>query len=122
MDKKIEIAYNETLSLRVQNFLIQSNVDFIEKKMFGGNAFMINGKMCIGIVKDELMLHALDDKYELLLERNHVRPMDFTGKIMKGFVFVEEEAFSTEKMLSEWIELGLEFAEKRIVKNKNKKP
>lgn len=115
------MAYNQELSLRVEKRLIQLNVNFIEKKMFGGNAFMINEKMCIGIMKNELMLHVLDEKYELLLEAIHVRPMDFTGKIMKGFVFVEEEALKTDDMLWHWIDFGLDFAKNGIVKSKKKK-
>jgi TfoX/Sxy family transcriptional regulator of competence genes len=114
------MAYNEILSLRVEKQLNQLNVDFIEKKMFGGNAFMINEKMCIGIVKNELMLHVMPEVYESLLEENHVRPMDFTGKIMKGFLFVEEEGLQHEEMLMRWIQYGLDFAERGIVKSKKK--
>lgn len=115
------MAYNEALSLRVEKLLIQLNVNFIEKKMFGGNAFMINDKMCIGIVKNELMVHVLDAEYESLLETNHIRAMDFTGRIMKGFVFVEEEVLKTDEKLLHWIHFGLDFAEKGIVKSKKKK-
>jgi TfoX/Sxy family transcriptional regulator of competence genes len=93
------MAYDEILSLRVEKQLNQLSINFVEKKMFGGNAFMINEKMCIGIVKNELMLHVMPEVYESLLEENHVRPMDFTGKIMKGFLFVEEEALQSEEML-----------------------
>jgi TfoX/Sxy family transcriptional regulator of competence genes len=114
------MAYNEILSLRVEKLLNQLSIDFIEKKMFGGNAFMINEKMCIGIVKNELMLHVMPEVYESLLEENHVRPMDFTGKIMKGFLFVEEEGLQHEEMLMRWIQYGLDFAERGIVKSKKK--
>jgi TfoX/Sxy family transcriptional regulator of competence genes len=115
------MAYNEVLSFRVQKLLIQLNIDFIEKKMFGGNAFMIKDKMCIGIVKDELMLRVLDTVYESLLEEIHVRPMDFTGKTMKGFLFIEPEALNADDKLLKWMNYGLDFAEKGIVKSKNKK-
>jgi TfoX/Sxy family transcriptional regulator of competence genes len=83
------MAYNEELSLRVQKYLFDLNVDFFEKKMFGGNTFMINDKMCIGIVKNELMLRVLDTEYESLVEKNHVRPMNFTGKTMKDFLYID---------------------------------
>ncbi|TRX35781.1 TfoX/Sxy family protein [Flavobacterium sp. ZT3R18] len=115
------MAYNEILSLRVEKQLLQQNINFVAKKMFGGIAFMINDKMCIGIVKNELMLHVLDEEYEWLLEENHVRPMNFTGKIMKGFLFIEEEALQGEEKLLHWIKFGLDFAEKGIVKSKKKK-
>ena len=115
------MAYDESLSLGVKKQLILQNIDFVEKKMFGGNAFMIKEKMCIGIVKNELMLRVLDEDYDALLEMNHVRPMDFTGKIMKGFLFIEKEALTGEESLLHWIKYGLDFAEKGIVKSKKKK-
>jgi TfoX/Sxy family transcriptional regulator of competence genes len=115
------MAYNEELSLRVQKHLFDLNVDFFEKKMFGGNTFMINDKMCIGIVKEELMLRVLDINYETLLEQNHVRPMNFTGKTMKGFLYIEEEGFKKETDLIQWINYGLEFAKFGILKTKKKK-
>lgn len=115
------MSYNENLSLRIEKLLIQLNVIFIEKKMFGGNAFMINDKMCFGIVGNELMLRVLDEEYEALLEKNHVRPMDFTGRIMKGFVYIDEQALKTESDLSHWIQFGLDFAERGTVKSKKNK-
>jgi len=115
------MSYNTALSLRIEKLLVQLNVNFTEKKMFGGNAFMINEKMCIGIVGDELMLRVLDEEYETLLEKNYVRPMDFTGRIMKGFVYIEEQALKTDNDLFQWIQYGLDFAERGIVKSKKKK-
>lgn len=114
------MAYNEELSLRVQKRLFDLNIDFYEKKMFGGNAFMINDKMCVGIIKNELMLRVLDREYESLLENNYVRPMNFTGKIMKGFLFIEEEGLKKEADLNHWINLGLDFAKFGILKSKKK--
>lgn len=121
LDKKLKMAYNEILSLQVQNVLLDTDIEFFEKKMFGGNAFMINDKMCIGVVKNELMLRVIDEQYEKVLEMNLVRPMDFTGKIMKGFVYIEEEALKTKKELLFWIDLGIEFGKKGSVKSKKKK-
>lgn len=115
------MAYNEELSLRIQKRLLDLNIDFYEKKMFGGNAFMINDKMCIGIIKEELMLRVLDGEYESLLEKNHVRPMNFTGKSMKGFLYIEEEGLKKESELNQWIDFGLEFSKFGILKSKRKK-
>lgn len=114
------MAYNEELSLRVQKRLLELNINFIEKKMFGGNAFMINDKMCVGIMKEELMLRVLEGEYEPLLEKNHVNPMNFTGRTMKGFLLIEEEGFRKETDLNQWIDYGLEFAKYGIVKSKKK--
>lgn len=115
------MAYNEELAFRIKKNLILQNIDFVEKKMFGGLAFMINDKMCIGIIKEELMLRVLETNYEDLLKKDYVRPMNFTGKIMRGMVFVESEGLTSEKKLQEWINYGLEFAEKGVVKSKKKK-
>lgn len=115
------MPYNENLSLRIQKQLIESQVDFIEKKMFGGNAFMIQDKMCIGVVKDELMLRVMDEFYESLLEENYVKPMNFTGRIMKNFLFIEPEAYTTEQGLSKWIQYAIDFGAIGVVKSKKKK-
>ena len=115
------MAYDENLSLRIHKLLTELNINFIEKGMFGGNAFMINDKMCVGIVRDKLMLRVMEEYYESLLEESHVDPMNFTGKIMKGFVFIEPEGLSTDKLLQRWIQYGLDFAERGVVKSKKKK-
>lgn len=115
------MAYSEELALRIGTILYQKNISFIEKKMFGGLAFMINDKMCVGIVKDELMLRVMEEFSDSLSEENHVRPMNFTGKTMKGMFFIEPEGFLTDKGLTRWIDYGLDFAERVVVKSKKKK-
>ena len=115
------MAYNETLSFRLHNLLLDLNITFVEKKMFGGITFMINDKMCLAIMKEQLMLRVMDEFYESLLEENDVSPMDFTGKAIKGFVYIEPESLSTEKQLLRWIDYGLDFAERGILKSKKKK-
>ncbi|MGQ0827763.1 MAG: TfoX/Sxy family protein [Bacteroidota bacterium] len=114
------MAYNEIIADRVAEQLRDKKCSFIEKKMFGGIAFMIKNKMCIGVVKDEIMLRVLDEKYETILKMQHAKPMIFTGRAMKGFVFVEEGGFKTEKALEKWIDLGIEFGKLGIVKSKKK--
>lgn len=83
----------------------------VEKKMFGGLSFMVKGHMCCGVVGDELMVRVGPDGYEAALERPHARPMDFTGKPLKGFVYVAPQGFSTQSTLERWIRLALEFVE-----------
>jgi TfoX/Sxy family transcriptional regulator of competence genes len=80
-----------------------------EKHMFGGVCFMVNDKMCIGIVKDELMCRIDPEMDEIVLERIGCRPMDFTGKRMKGFVFINEEGLKTISDYEFWLNLCLEF-------------
>ncbi len=115
------MAYNVTLADRIAEKLYELEINFHEKKMFGGIAFMINDKMCIGVVKDEMMLRVMDNHYEKLMEENHVNPMQFTGKTMKGFLFIELPAYKNDKDLLKWLNYGIEFGEKGIVKSKKKK-
>ena len=115
------MPHNETLALKIENNLLEKGIVFISKKMFGGMAFMINDKMCVGVLNDQIMLRVIEEHSEKLLEENGVEPMNFTGKTMKGFLFVNPEAFQTEALLHKWIIFGLEFAEKGVVKSKKKK-
>lgn len=104
------MAYSEDLAARVRTLLPRVRVT--ERKMMGGLTFMVNGKMCVGIVKDDLMVRLDPSVYEVALRRKGCRPMDFTGKPMKGFVFVGPAGTSTSKALAYWIALGLAFNRK----------
>lgn len=80
-----------------------------EKYMFGGVCFMVDNKMCIGIAADELMCRIDPDKTEEALSKKGVRPMDFTGRIMKGYVFVNMDAIRQNKDFEYWINLCLDY-------------
>ncbi|MGB3076489.1 MAG: TfoX/Sxy family protein, partial [Chitinophagales bacterium] len=80
-----------------------------EKKMFGGLCFMVNDKMCVGVEQERLMVRLDPAKYEEAMQKEGCTPMDFTGRIMKGYVFVAIEALNTRKKLAYWISLALEF-------------
>lgn len=114
------MPYNELLADRVR-IALGPREDLEEKKMFGGLAFMVAGKMACGIVRDELMVRVVESKYATLLEKPHCREMDFTGRPMKGFLFVESRGLETEMQLSEWLNLGIEFAENAPEKPKKSK-
>lgn len=75
----------------------------------GGLTFMLNGKMCVGILKDELMVRLNPDLYRLALEKKGCHEMNFTGKPMKGFVFVNPEGTGTKKDLEYWLGLAVAF-------------
>ncbi len=79
------------------------------RKLFGGLAFMLAGNMCVGVEHDRLMVRLGQDLYEKALTRPHVAPMDFTGRPMKGFVFVAPGGISTPAALREWVDLGVQF-------------
>ena len=102
------MPFNEHLAERVRSALPhESSVE--EKKMMGGLTFMVNGKMCVGIAKDDLMVRIAPAAYESALGKKGCREMDFTGKPMRGFVFVEPEGLGTEQELEYWLQLALEF-------------
>ncbi len=103
------MAYNEELAERVWAAL-GGREGLIEQKMFGGVAFMLGGNMLVGIVGDDLMVRAGPDRYAEALAQPHARPMDFTGRPMKGMVFVGPDGYATGEALQRWVELGLQFA------------
>lgn len=82
--------------------------------MFGGLSFLYKGKMTVGIIKNELVVRIISDKMETYLAKDGVRPMDFTKRPMKEFVFVEEQHLANDKQLDEWITLGLEHAKTKL--------
>jgi len=113
------MAYNEKLASRISK-LLKPQKGVKEKKMFGGIAYMLKDKMMCGIVKDDLMVRCLEDKYELLLKKLHSRVMDFTGRTMKGFLFVDASGIKTDNQLNKWLDVGIEFALKSPPKKKKK--
>ncbi|WP_425075439.1 TfoX/Sxy family protein [Psychroserpens sp. S379A] len=108
------MAFNEQLANRIREQLKLFSEVFTEKKMFGGLSFLYQGKMTIGIVKNELAVRIVSDKMEIELAKDTVRPMDFTKRPMKEFVYVSSEGFNTESQLLHYIELGLEHAKSKL--------
>ena len=102
------MSYDEGVAERIRE-IMQDIPGCHEKKMFGGIAFMLNGNMCVGVVKDELMLRVGLEQYEETLARAFVRKMDFTGKPMRGLVYVEADGFSEDEALAKWIQCALKF-------------
>lgn len=113
------MAFDETLANRTREIIARTHTQVEEKKMFGGLCFMVNGKMCVGVEQDRLMIRLDPAKTEAALEQNGVHPMDFTGRIMKGYVFVDKEAVARPMELEHWIGLALEF--NAIAKSSKKK-
>jgi len=110
------MPYNENLANRLREAFLPYQNEVVEKNMFGGLTFMYKGKMSCGIVKDELMVRVIEFKLPIILEQNYVRPMDFTKRAMKGFIFVEEAGFKTTQELKNWVELGVEHVEHQLAK------
>ena len=103
------MAYDEVLAERVRRALAGRN-DLSEKKMFGGVAFMLHGNMSCGVEKDQLMVRVGPERHEEALAQPHARPMDFTGRPMRGMVYVTPEGCRTDEALKRWVEQGLNFA------------
>jgi TfoX/Sxy family transcriptional regulator of competence genes len=108
------MAYSEHLADRVRQRLSAANITD-KKKMMGGLIFMVNHKMCVGIDQDKstkedrLMVRVGKSRYQDLLGLNGCREMDFTGKPMKGFLFVYSEGIDSEEDLDFWVGKALEF-------------
>lgn len=103
------MAYSEMLAQRVRTLLGQKKILFEEKKMMGGLTFMVNDKMCMGISNNCLMARINPDFYQQALTQKGVREMDFTGRPMKGFLFISPEGVMVDSDLEYWIEQCLDF-------------
>ena len=103
------MAYNEKLANMTRELISLTHKNVEEKAMFGGLCFMVNDKMCVGVEKERLMVRLDPAKYEEVMEREGCKPMDFTGKIMKGYVFVDADVLNTKRKLEYWIKLALEY-------------
>lgn len=113
------MSFNEKIADRVRELLSITQKNVEEKKMFGGLCFMVNDKMCVGVEAERLMVRLDPGKFDEVMEKEGCRPMDFTGKVMKGFVFVDIDALDTKKKLEYWINLALAY--NKVAKASRKK-
>lgn len=109
------MPFSENYVNRIREILFEKGATFIEKKMFGGICFMVDNKMCCGTHIDKktgenlLMCRIGEHVYENALEQNHCIPMEFTGRAMKGYVYIEEQGIKTKQQLAYWLQLCLDF-------------
>ena len=103
------MAYDESLAGRISKFLDEKGSKYESKRMMGGLCFMVNGKMCVGVEKNRLMARIGPDAYDDALKRKGCRPMDFTGRLMRGFVFVDPEGLKSARDFGFWMELALAY-------------
>jgi hypothetical protein len=103
------MAYDEKLASRVRA-LLEGKRGIAEKRMFGGIAFLLRGKMCCGVLKDDLVVRVGSERYSVALSRPHVRPMDFTGRPIIGFVYVGPRGVKTAAALAKWLNEAVEHA------------
>jgi hypothetical protein len=108
------MAYSEYQADRVRQRLARVNLTE-EKQMMGGLIFMVNDKMCVGLDidkstgRDRLMVRVGKAKHDQLIFKKGSREMNFTGKVMRGFLFIDPDGFDTEDDLDFWIEKALHF-------------
>lgn len=115
------MAFNEYLVERVRNSLTGNKAHFTEKKMFGGLSFMVDNKMCVGIIKDNLMVRTAPENQEKYLEENGCRIMDFTNRPMKGYLYISPEGVDMDEDLDKWVKRCLEFNPRAKASKKKKR-
>ena len=103
------MAYDELLADRLRDALNTRKTEYREMKMMGGLCFMVDDKMCIGIVKESLMARIDPEEEDDLLSKEGSKPMDFTGRPMKGYLFIEPEGVDMDEDLDFWVEKCLDF-------------
>ena len=103
------MAYNEELATRIRATL-EGEPALAERKMFGGVCFMVSGNMCCGVTNDDLMVRVGPQAYDEALALDGAKPMDITGRPMKGFVLVGPSGTRDEEGLKQWLNRGLGFA------------
>ncbi|MDC6353788.1 MULTISPECIES: TfoX/Sxy family protein [unclassified Robiginitalea] len=107
--KELEDRLNRMLEARHP----EASKHLTVKYMFGGLAYLYKGKMSVGVVGHSLMARVPANAMEQALLRRGARPMDFTGRVMKEFVFVDPEGFRDDSEMEQWIEWGLEHARQK---------
>lgn len=112
------MPYDEDLAVRVRAALGDAK-GVTEKQMFGGIAFMVNGNMTAGVLRDRLVLR-LGDAAEAALKEQHTEPMTFTGRVAKGMIYVAPPGYKTAASLNKWVKRALAHAES--LPTKKKKP
>ena len=103
------MAYDEGLADRIRTAL-RFRDDVVEKKMFGGLTFMVSGKMACGVVHDDLMVRVGPDGDRAALTQPHTRPMDFTGRPMRGMIYVDSAGLTSDADLVTWVDLAVSVA------------
>jgi len=103
------MAYDEGLAQRIRK-LLEDRDEVVERRMFGGLAFLWRGNLCVGVVKEALMVRVGPAAHDEALSRPHARPMDFTGRPMKGLVYVAAPGLESDRALRAWLERGVGFA------------
>src|SRR5947209_17285591 len=96
------MAFDERIANRIRGSLGRRK-GLAEKKMFGGIAFLLNGNMCVGVHKSELIVRLAPEETDAALTQPHTRRFDLTGRLMKGWILVEQDGLKTDAKLGKWV-------------------
>lgn len=102
------MSYDLKLAERIRSEL--NGIPVVEKKMFGGVGFLLNGNIACGVNKENLIVRVDPEKHNTLLKKPNAKPFDLTGRPMKGWLVVEADGVKTDRQLSAWVKEGVEFA------------
>lgn len=104
------MSYDPGLAARLAEVLAGHD-GMLEKKMFGGIGWLLNGHMCVGIYKTLLVLRVGVEVAEVLLKHPHVKEMDITGKVMKGWAMVTPKGYASDEALADYVACAVRFVE-----------
>ncbi len=104
------MAFNQSSAERIRKQM-EKNSGFVEKKMFGGICFLLNGNMACGILNDDIIVRVGKEAYEECLASPHTRQFDITGKSMTGWVMVSPDGYQSDAQLKDWLQKGIDFAQ-----------
>ena len=102
------MSYDESIAQRVRAVLA-NRADVIERKMFGGLTFLVGGNMCCGVLGSDLVVRVGPENYRAILGQPHAREMDFTGRALKGLVYIDRRGINSDQDLRTWVDRGIEF-------------
>lgn len=112
------MTYSQQLLERIRG-LLRNRSDVVEKKMFGGVAFMVRGNMACGLLGNSLIVRIGRDAARAAMSKPHVRPMDFTGKVLSTFATIEAEGIETDAQLRRWVDMAVAYAESQPPKRRS---
>lgn len=103
------MAFDERLAERIRKRLGKRK-ELAEKKMFGGIAFLLNGNMCVGVHKQDLIVRLDPEETDEALSQPHTRVFDLSGRPMKGWILVESSGLKDENALGKWVSISVDYA------------
>jgi len=119
------MAYDDELAEMIRQAMSRADIrdheSIEERRMFGGLALLVNGKMCCGVIGSDLVARVVDEDLESSLRVPHIRPMDFTGKPMRGWLYVSRDVLLDDAALDRWVASGLEVARRASSEQRRRK-